>query len=261
MEIYKYHGCGNSFLLMEQKDNVCYHQLALKLCDYHAGIGADGLIVVEPKTLTMKIYNQDGSEASMCGNGLRCFIHYCFNHGLINRIDEVITIKTLAGTMKGKIISVDPFITDINLGQPVIAENNPIAIRLAEGEYKLYSLWLGTEHGVVFVDSFGELEDQNIGEKIARYTPYAKGSNINFVMVIDENKALVKTFERGVGWTESCGTGVGASAVMARILGKCQGNFWVINHYGILHCYEDEERSIHLIGPSVKIANIFLEDY
>ena len=112
----KYHGCGNDFIIIEE-----WHQdlsrLARKLCHRTTGIGADGLLAVTRKPCTMRIFNSDGSEAAMCGNGLRCFVKYCIDQGMAE--SEISSIETKAGKMKVMDISHDPFSCTIDLGKPL----------------------------------------------------------------------------------------------------------------------------------------------
>lgn len=256
--VYKYHGCGNSFLIVNGEECFDYAKLAQRLCNAQDGLGADGLLAVNQNPLTMRIFNKDGSEAKMCGNGIRCFVHYCFNQRLIE--GEVVKVSTKAGLIEVKIISTNPFVCDVNLGKPIISEESPKPIVLIDKKpLELQSLWLGTEHGVVLVDGFSELESKAVIEEFLKATPFLNGTNVNFLIMLDSEHALVKTFERGVGWTPSCGTGAGASFIVAKRTGKCGQVLRILNPFGFLIVYEDAKGRVHLVGPSQRIAKIWVK--
>ncbi|MDR0356960.1 MAG: diaminopimelate epimerase [Clostridiales Family XIII bacterium] len=120
----KYHGCGNDFIIVDaaevdnaDDDAVCA-RLAEAICDRHIGVGADGLIIAKRRPLEMVIQNSDGSRAPMCGNGIRCFAHYCRDEGILSRGEETHIVKTQAGDMRVRILREEPFRTEINMGKP-----------------------------------------------------------------------------------------------------------------------------------------------
>ena len=114
----KYHGCGNDFIIVSEKEVVDsnYSELATKICNRNTGVGADGFIVVGENPLEMIFYNADGSRAPMCGNGIRCFAKYCFDKGIRNESEY--KVLTLAGEMGVKVISENPFVVEIDMGKP-----------------------------------------------------------------------------------------------------------------------------------------------
>ncbi|MDR1028210.1 MAG: diaminopimelate epimerase [Clostridiales Family XIII bacterium] len=121
----KYHGCGNDFVIIDGRDardaaddDAALARLATAACDRHTGIGADGLILVKRNPLEMVIFNSDGSEAPMCGNGIRCFAHYCRDEGIVPPERDAYIVRTLAGDMRVGIRSGDPFCAEINMGRP-----------------------------------------------------------------------------------------------------------------------------------------------
>lgn len=162
MKISKYHGLGNDFIITRFENGLDYSKIALSLCENHVSVGADGFIVVKENPLEMVFFNKDGSEAPMCGNGIRAFAMYCY----INKIkcEKQFDVLTKAGIMKVDIVddSIDNFIVKINMGSPIF-ENEAIKasdkisyfgrnITIEDEEYTIYSLFMGTIHTVLMVD-------------------------------------------------------------------------------------------------------------
>ncbi len=236
MKFQKMHGLGNDFILFNDISLLKYDLpgLAIKLCDRHQGIGADGIILILPSEVAdvkMRIINSDGSEANMCGNGIRCFAKYVFD----NKINTArsFTIETGAGIMvpeliteNGKVLSVK-----VNMGAPALDRalipmtgngGNVINETLLVGstEYKITSLLMGVPHTVLFVDSIQEVDIVSIGKEIEKHPSFPLKTNVNFVEVINQSEIKVRTWERGAGSTLACGTGSCASAVAACLNGK-----------------------------------------
>ncbi|MDE7161777.1 MAG: diaminopimelate epimerase, partial [Anaeroplasmataceae bacterium] len=213
MEFYKMHGCGNDFCIVEYQDKVAYDKLAIRLCDRRFGVGADGLIVVKKQPLEMIFYNQDGSRASMCGNGIRCFARYVYDKKIVS--SKQFDCLTLAGIMKIEITKEDPFQCKIDMGHPSFSNQmihvsdavNSFGRLLTIGGYHLtiYSFFIGTIHTVIFVDSLNS-KLLNFAEDICKNPLLKKQTNVNFVHIIDEKNIEMRTYERGVGWTLACGT-------------------------------------------------------
>lgn len=251
----KYHGTGNDFILIEPQlqDSSL---LAKRLCDRHFGIGADGIMIPHPSDIAdikMEYLNSDGSPAPMCGNGLRCFVRYCLNHGLLAK--GPLTVETMAG-----IIDVDAQddAISLNLGLPMLDLDNEYVIDnhevIIEG-LTLHTLFLGTLHAVIIVDEI--IDIQSLGEKLSYHPRFPQAINVNFVNILDRKTIRVTTHERGAGWTLSCGTGSAASAFMTHLLDLTEDEVTVIVSGGKLHvnCKDD----VILTGPAVKIASGIFE--
>ena len=226
MNFSKYHGCGNDFIVINEHQLIKkdYRELAKTVCHRHIGIGADGLIIVRENPLEMIYYNSDGSVATMCGNGIRCFTHYCYDHGLINQRE--IEVITLAGIMQVKIVKIEPFICEVNFGKPnystkalamhvkqdvflnehLIADNVPV---------KVSSVFIGTIHTVLFVNKLKNVNVEKIGKAICNHPYFTKKTNVNIVELINEHQMRLITYERGVGITQACGSGAAACALIA----------------------------------------------
>ncbi len=235
MKFQKMHGLGNDFILMDEIDPLKYdlNALAIRLCDRHQGIGADGLILILPSEIAdvkMRIINSDGSHADMCGNGIRCFAKYVYD----NKINTArsFTIETGAGVMIPELIIEDGKVlfVKVNMGAPKLersaipmtgAVGNVIneAIHIAGHEFKITSLLMGVPHTIIFVDHYDETEIVSIGKQIEKHPAFPQGTNVNFVQVINDHEINVRTWERGAGRTLACGTGSCASAVASSLNG------------------------------------------
>lgn len=223
MEIYfeKYNGLGNDFVIL---DHDLDESLITKICDRRFGIGSDGLIILSKKNdrYFMKFYNQDGTVASMCGNGIRCYTHYLYNKNLINK-NENILIDTLAGIKKVKIINLDPFEVKVKMGEASDVNLNQV-IEIDGKEYIYHYVNTGVMHIVIYVNK-NDLNEEfvnEIGKKIqSRKDIFPDSVNVNFVYINDAENIEAITYERGVGLTLACGTGACACAYISKILGYC----------------------------------------
>ena len=229
----KMHGLGNDFILMDEIDPSKYDlkALAIKLCDRHQGIGADGIILILPSEIAdvkMRIINSDGSEADMCGNGIRCFAKYVYDNQI--NTAKSFTIETGAGVMIPELIVEDGKVlfVKVNMGAPKLERscipmagvagnviNEPILI--VGKEYNITSMLMGVPHTIVFVDHLSEEDLIAIGKQIEKHPAFPKGTNVNFVEVINDREVNVRTWERGAGRTLACGTGSCASVVSSSL--------------------------------------------
>lgn len=234
----KFQGTGNDFIIINESDltNEDYSDLAKKICDRHYGVGADGMIVVSESTkadIRMKFYNADGSIASMCGNGIRCFSKFVYENGLINR--KSFDVETLAGIMKPEVIVDDDgkvTFVKVNLGKPIFTSKEiPLSnankyfideeIIVGENCLNISSLVIGTIHTVLFVNDFNDLDIKYIGQSIGYNNIFPAKTNVNFCKIINDKNIEVITWEKGVGITLACGTGAAASAIVSSILRNC----------------------------------------
>jgi diaminopimelate epimerase len=210
-------GAGNDFIVIDNRDlrtNLSTEQIGW-LCDRHFGIGADGLLAVEPANTPeadyrMRYYNADGGEAEMCGNGARCFAR--FVHPLRRVNYEQVRFLTPAGLITGEYVGEE---VRINLTAPTGIQTHQRA-DFGWGEAEYHFMNTGVPHAVVFVANSDKASVVEQGRAI-RYNPiFPRGTNVNFVEVTPSNELIVRTYERGVeGETLACGTGVVASALLA----------------------------------------------
>ncbi|MCR3905589.1 MAG: diaminopimelate epimerase [Tenericutes bacterium] len=257
MEFQKYHGTGNDFILINKIPKDPSH-LAKNICDRHFGIGADGLIYASPsKTADIKFnyYNSDGSIAPMCGNGMRCFVKYLKDNKLMVQDDFV--VETLAGLITVSFNHENKHVK-IGLGVPKFELDTSTPIKPLEEQsiayegqiIQFYTVNMGTLHTIVYVND--QMNIQKIGPYLSSIPLFPNQSNVNFVDIIDENTIKVTTYERGAGWTLSCGTGVSASVVVSYRLGKSNREITAIVPGGQLKAYDLDQ--VYLEGPAVRIA-------
>ena len=270
----KYQGAGNDFVIVSEKELIEkgipeYGEFASQVCNRHFGIGADGLIILKyvASMPFMFFFNADGSQAPMCGNGIRCFSHYLMNNHLIDGNEFV--VKTVPGDLTIRVNydeEKDDFSARVNMGKPIFNIKELIntekeqflreKINIDGKEIEISYIFMGTDHSVIFVNDFSDYDIDEIGKKIENYTDlFPKKVNVNFVKVYDRKRMEVITWERGAGRTLACGTGATASAVLAKTFGfvddkvnvKVPGGQLVIE-------YEGEENDAFMTGPSEKIA-------
>lgn len=217
IDFYKYHGLGNDFIFIDNLNGEVHLEKPLieKLCHRRFGIGADGIVFVEKSDIAdakMVIYNSDGSLAEMCGNATRCFAKHLYDKGIAKK--PTINIETAAGIMKVAVKVEDGFVkaAEVNMGAPALEDVNQL-LRIDNTDFYITHLLMGVPHTVVFTDS---LEDDAVimyGKKIENSPRFPKKTNVNFVKVISPGEVIVRTWERGAGYTMACGTGACASVV------------------------------------------------
>ena len=227
MKITKMHGLGNDFIIFEGGEQD-YSELARKLCMRRLNIGADGLLVVCPSKnadIKMRIINADGSEAEMCGNGIRCFARYVYDRGIVKTDD--MSVETLAGIMYPQLIGdrvkVDmgePYFDRTDIPMTGVGSALQALINVDGKQMTVSSLLMGVPHTVVITESFDDELVRMLGPKIETNEAYPKKTNVNFVRVIDQENIWVSTWERGAGLTLACGTGCCASVVACALIGK-----------------------------------------
>ena len=209
-------GAGNDFVVIDNRTRQFSLDRATiaRLCDRHRGIGADGLLVVEPADgeadFRMRYYNADGGEAEMCGNGARCFARFAAR--LMPAKPVSVSFETQAGVitadLEGELVSLD-------MGRPT-DHRAPKSYDLCGASHEIHFLNTGVPHAVVFVPDAEQVDVHTLGRTIRRHEAFApKGTNANFAQVVEPGKLLLRTYERGVeGETLACGTGVCAAALL-----------------------------------------------
>ncbi|WP_124998337.1 diaminopimelate epimerase [Clostridium tagluense] len=232
MNFTKMQGTGNDFIVIEdfQGKYANLEGLAIKLCDRHFGIGADGILIVTKSNIAdiqMIIINADGSYASMCGNGIRCFAKYVFEKKYVQK--ENMKIETGDGVKLANICIKDGFAESVNINMgkynfnpssiPALSKSEIInkKIEVSNKEYYITSMFMGVPHTIVF----GKQEEYQVeeGKFIEHLDLFPEKTNVNFCEIVGRNVIRVKTWERGAGPTLACGTGSCASVVAANRLG------------------------------------------
>jgi diaminopimelate epimerase len=228
----KLHGNGNDFILIDEykEKRIADNEkaaFALKYCDRRFAIGADGVLYLaksEKANIKMQIYNSDGTEAEMCGNGVRCLVKYALDEGYIK---EKASVETLAGILTISSRIEDKTWIKVNMGRPqferakIPANGAGEFVNVDMHGYKVNAVNTGVPHAVIFMDSLDDPGLMQVAPKI-RYDPiFPKGTNVNFVKLNSNDEITIRTYERGVeGETLSCGTGSVACVVVAHRLGK-----------------------------------------
>jgi diaminopimelate epimerase len=268
----KYHGCGNDFIIMTAEDasgwdGTCA-ELAERICHRQLGIGADGLIIVEKNPLEMIFYNSDGSRAPMCGNGIRCFAHYCFDEGICT--DDSYPVMTQAGEMGVRIVDRNPFLVEIDMGKPdfdpkrcgIDTEQRSFLkqkLQLKCGSVEVSSCFMGTIHTVLWLEG-QETDLEELGEEISVHPVFSEKTNVNFVRVLDRGTLSLTTYERGAGMTFACGTGACASVVIGALEGRCGRDAVVQLPYGELHIRQLKDDEVMMTGPAIRVASGFYDE-
>jgi diaminopimelate epimerase len=215
----KMNGAGNDFVMLDNRQNGPALSTAAiaRLCDRHRGVGADGLLVVEPAVsgadFRMRYYNADGGEAEMCGNGARCFARYAAR--LVPNGGEV-SFETIAGKITARLLAER---VQLQMSQPgPLALNEKLA--LDGTDYVVHSVNTGVPHAVVMVENLAGVDVLKLGAALRWHEHFApKGTNANFVQKLGPGALAIRTYERGVeGETLACGTGVVASALVHHAL-------------------------------------------
>ena len=240
IEFVKMHGLGNDFILVDcvnksLGDSLFLSYLAKKFCDRNFGIGADGLILILPSSkadIQMRIFNSDGTEAQMCGNGIRCFAKYALENKLISK--TIFTVETLAGIITPELIFKDKEISGIkvNMGNPklkrreipMIGEDTltvvdeTLKVNLKQ-TFKITCVSMGNPHCIIFVNDMQSTPVNEIGPKIENHPIFPEKTNVEFIQILNRKEINFKVWERGVGETLACGTGA-CAALVASVLNK-----------------------------------------
>jgi diaminopimelate epimerase len=247
----KYHGLGNDYIIINDIEwNILEEKklsLALKLCEIHFSIGADGLLYVcesNNADIKMRIFNNDGLEAEMCGNGIRCFAKYIYEKDIVKK-DEI-AIETLKGILLAKLSIIDNKVksVEIDMGPPILkCEDIPVIldtlvdrcvnekIVILDKIFNFTAVSMGNPHAVIFTEEEPNDEQLNMyGAAIESHDRFPNKVNVEFVKVLSDEESIVRVFERGVGITKSCGTGACATVVAGTILGIFKDNTPIIVH-------------------------------
>jgi len=255
----KMHGTHNEFVLVEERASrgVSYGDLALRLCDRAHGLGADGLLVIgEPQTgidaiATMRIFNADGSEAEMCGNGMRCVARFLVERGA----PDAFAVATVAGPIGVEVLARTPeFRVRVDMGVPDLAANGAERRIDAAGRTWIYrAVSLGNPHIVIFVDEVAAIDLERDGAALSTHRDFPRGTNVHFVQRLDAHAIAVRHYERGVGVTQSCGTGSVAAVAAAIVAGLAESPVTVKVPGGTLAVGWRPGESASLSGPAEKV--------
>ena len=271
IEFTKMHGIGNDYIYINclKKSLKNLSKLAVAMSDRHFGIGSDGLILILPSKkadFKMRMFNSDGSEAEMCGNGIRCFAKYVYDHKLTKK--SQLQIETLAGIMeltlyikKNKVESVL-----IDMGAPILeraqipmlGEPGTViqeTLRLLDGsKFEITSLSMGNPHVVIFVEDVDNFPVTKYGPQIENSDLFPHKTNVEFIEIINEKEFKQRTWERGSGETLGCGTGASAATVACILNEKTKGKVTAHLTGGDLEIeWKENNEHVFLKGPAVEV--------
>jgi diaminopimelate epimerase len=271
MRFTKMHGCGNDYVYVD-----CFHEkmprdpaaLSRAVSDRHFGIGADGLILICPSDKAdarMRMFNADGSESEMCGNGIRCVAKYVYDHGIAR--STRLSIETGRGTLTldlevqaGKAQRVR-----VNMGQPILQAsdipttlpgNPPLNVPITvDGKTMPFTcVSMGNPHAVTFVDEITDLHVFGLGPKIEKLAVFPRRTNVEFIRVKKPDEAYMRVWERGSGETLACGTGACASAVAGVLTGKLARTVTMHLTGGDLELHwSQSDNHVYMTGPAVEV--------
>ena len=268
----KMEGLGNDFIVMDDRDGAIagcmpYSELAEKLCDRHFGIGGDGIILVHPSAdhdIRFVIYNSDGSEAGMCGNGMRCFAKFVYEKNILSQ--KQVRVETAAGTVvprvevdaENQVISVM-----VDMGVPVLAcrkipfvSDADTAVEavmdMGDGQQVTATVMnVGNPHAVVFVKNLSDVDVLKQGRALEIHPRFPEKTNVEFIQVMDDQTLQMKVWERGAGITLACGTGACAALTAAHLTGRTKNQAFVRLDGGDLFVFWDKKTNhLYKTGPA-----------
>lgn len=271
MKFTKMHGAGNDYVYVncfeERVDNP--EQVAIQVSNRNFGVGSDGLILIMPSSVAdirMRMFNSDGSESEMCGNGIRCVAKYAYDHGII--ANKEITAETGAGILTLKLITDGRNKVErvrVNMGKPRLTRaeipmlGEPTAQVVAEPlnimhtTFAISCVSMGNPHCVIFVDDVENFQVEKYGPLIENHEFFPRRTNVEFVQVISRSEVRQRTWERGAGETLACGTGASAVCVAGVLNGLTEKK--VLNHLsgGDLELEWAEDGYLYMTGPATEV--------
>ncbi len=286
----KYHGLGNDFILIDNRDSIelkFTSQKAIQICDRHFGIGADGVIFLLPAdspsdadSFSMRIINSDGSEPEMCGNGIRCLAKFMLDLGIEPKASTkdspglpFYQINTLAGLMITK-IELDGMIT-VDMGEPkLLAQEIPttlvspvdnvinLPLEVADKTWQVTTVSMGNPHCITFVTDVAEIPLAELGPKFEHHSVFPKRINTEFVQVVGRDYLKMRVWERGAGITLACGTGA-CALVVAAVLNDLSDRLCTVNLPGgdLRIDWQESNNHVLMTGSATKVfEGIFAEE-
>lgn len=270
MRFTKMEGLGNDYIYvdcMAGEPASDWENLSIRMSDRHFGVGADGIILIMPSKVAnfrMRMFNADGSEGKMCGNGSRCVAKYVYDNGLTHKTE--VTLETLAGIKvlkmhlgaDGKVDTVT-----VDMGEPILTAAEVPALSASErmveetlptakhGDFAVTAVSMGNPHGVIFVDEITDELVLGAGPELERHSAFPDRANIEFVKVIDGETVQMRVWERGSGETLACGTGACATAVAAALTGRTNRKVTVKLIGGDLSIeWNEKDNHVYMTGPA-----------
>ena len=272
----KMQGLGNDYVYMDAIHQKLENEssLAQFVSNRHFGIGSDGLILIcksDVADFKMRMFNSDGSEAEMCGNGIRCVGKFVYDKGLTDK--TTVTVETLAGiktlelnTKEGKVETVkvdmgEPILNPKEI--PVISDEEPVKNLMLEAEgrkFKFTCVSMGNPHAITEVEDTEKFDVEKYGKVLEVDKAFPNKTNVEFIQIVDKNHVKMRVWERGAGETLACGTGACATAVACYLNGKADRNVEVELLGGKLFIeWNEENNHIFMTGPAVTVFEGVIE--
>lgn len=270
MKFTKMHGCGNDYVYVncfkETIDNP--NEVAVKLSDRHFGVGSDGLILIKPSDKAdffMEMYNADGSQGEMCGNGMRCVGKYVYDYGLTDKTE--VAVDTLAGIKYLKLQVADNKVQSVTVDMgspilepakiPVLFDTDKVVdevLKVQDVDFKVTCVSMGNPHAVVFMQEIDNLRLDVIGPMFENHEKFPKRINTEFIEIVDRKHIKMRVWERGSGETLACGTGT-CAAVVAGVLNNLTENEVEVEVLGgkLNINYNQEENTVYMTGPATVV--------
>ena len=278
MEFTKMHGAGNDYVYVDARamPDRDWNSLSRAISDRHFGVGGDGLILVmdsDVADLQMRMFNSDGSEGEMCGNGIRCFAKYAIERGIVSPSSELVTVDTLAGvrTVYPRYDGTAVGSARVSMGKPhFVPRDIPVALDPAisdqpgpivnyavhPGDFRLFMTFvsMGNPHAVTFIDQpVEEFPLHNIGPLVERHPIFPRRVNFEIVNIGEDGNLDARVWERGSGETMACGTGACAIGVASRLLGHTGDRVTIRLPGGSLDIEWDGNGEVFLEGPATEV--------
>ncbi len=269
MKFVKMHGAGNDYIFVDciEEEIANPNEIARRMSDRHFGVGADGLILVcasQVADFRMRIFNADGGEAQMCGNGVRCFAKYVYDRGLSRK--ETLRIETGAGIIKPDLVIEDGKVARVrvNMGRPRL-QRSEIPMTGGDGRVideplevdgetvSITAVSMGNPHVVIFVDDVETAPVTTLGPKIENHPSFPERTNAHFVQVVSTTEAIQRTWERGSGETLACGTGASATVVAGCLNEKLRAEAVIRVRGGVLEVAWSDDDNVYLTGPAATV--------
>lgn len=267
LEFTKMHGLGNDFILIDCRDKAISDRLSMpgdlskRFCHRRFGIGADQMLLLYPSKIAdfmMRIFNADGSEVEMCGNGIRCLAHYIWDRGLSKK--DALSVETAAGIIRperaGEMVRVD-------MGEPILqARQIPVdldgvikdyPLMTAGKEFHITCVSMGNPHAVIFVGDVDGFDVGRYGPAIETHGLFPKRTNVEFIQITGPERLKMRVWERGAGETMACGTGASAAAVASNLNGFTGKKVTVALLGGELDVEWSGDNHVYMTGPAQEV--------
>jgi len=272
----KMEGLGNDFIFIDDRDGIVgeqvdFPELSRKLCSRHFGVGGDGIITItesDTDDFNCTIYNSDGSQPEMCGNGMRCFAKYLYEKNITSQ--KKFKVETLAGTIIPEVFVDDKGVVDlvrVDMGEPILTtslipfvsekeravKENLVLDEPYKGQetFEITAVSMGNPHAVVFVDNIRSIDVKELGQRIENHERFPEKTNVEFIEVVKKDELIMKVWERGAGLTLACGTGACAALVAGCLNKKCENKVVIHLDGGDLEIEWDlKNNHVYKTGPA-----------